>query len=60
MPSPASKPYNPRRRIHAPPRLSRSESKQARRLVEGLRELWSCDDPKDRQDRAMFDSSDFR
>lgn len=60
MPSPASKPYNSKRRLHVPSRLTRTEFKQARRLDEGLRDLWSCDDPKDRQDRAMVDSSDFR
>lgn len=61
MPTRPHKPRSPEswRRMHGPPRLTPSECKQARRLAEGLRDLWTCDDPKDRQDRP-FDASDFR
>lgn len=48
-----------RRRFHDHPKLTRTEYQQARRLSEGLEQLWSSDDPYDRRP-AVLDSDGLR
>lgn len=45
--------------VREPQKLTRQEYQQARRLTEGLGQLWSCDDPCDRRP-AVLDSDGLR
>jgi len=57
MPNPTLNPHKHNRpRVPGPRRQTRDEERQARRLAEGLRDLWSCDEPPDRRSGDLPDS----
>lgn len=59
MKPPSTRSLEPRR-VRAPPKFTRDEYQQARRLTEGLEQLWLCDDPCDRKSSVLRDIDGFR